>query len=109
MLADIGTNGKPYNYHQTTALNNLYSEDQATVGFITAKVWDKMIDQTLVIVGPNGLRFYNQDGNRGNTYSVVKSNSIHFIIVYLTLRYCVLESVITKNLCYERGRFAAIY
>ena len=37
---------------QTTAFNNLYSENQATVGFITAKVWDKMIDQTLVIVGP---------------------------------------------------------
>ena len=40
VLADIGTNGKPCNwhYHQTTTHINLYSEDQTTVGFITAKV-----------------------------------------------------------------------
>lgn len=70
VLADIGTNGKPCNwhFHQTAAHINLYTEEQATVGFITSKVRDEMIDQTLVIVGPNGLRFYDQDGTRGDCY-----------------------------------------
>ena len=41
-----------------------------------------MIDQTLVIVGPNGLRFYDQDGTRGNAFFfVIKSISIYVIML----------------------------
>lgn len=65
--ADIGANGKPCNmlYHQTTTHINLYNEDQARLTYITSKVREEMDDQNLVIVGPNGLLYHDQDGTRG--------------------------------------------
>ena len=65
--ADIGSNGKPCNFHfhQSTAHINIYSEEQACVDYITSKVRSEMGDETLVLVGPNGLLYYDQDGTRG--------------------------------------------
>ena len=43
-----------------------------------------MIDQTLVIVGPNGLRFYDQDGTRGNAFFFcykIHLNLCYYVII----------------------------
>ena len=64
--ADIRWNGKSCNFHfhQSTAYINIYSEEQACVDYIISKVRSEMGDETLVLVGPNGLFYYDQDGTR---------------------------------------------
>ena len=65
--ADIGTSGKPSNIivHNLNIFVNIYSEHQANIGYISQKVREEMGDDELILVGPNGLVYYDQEGTRG--------------------------------------------
>ena len=68
--ADIGPNGKPTNFimHNLSAHVNIYSENQANVSYLLEKVHAEMGDNQLLLVGPNGLVYHDQEGTRG-TYN----------------------------------------
>ena len=59
--------GKPSNIHRynlTVHVNN-YREEDATIPYILEKVMESMDEENLVLVGPNGLILYDQEGTRG--------------------------------------------
>ena len=58
--------GKPSNIHRynlTVHVNN-YREEDATIPYILEKVMESMDEENLVLVGPNGLILYDQEGIR---------------------------------------------
>ena len=64
IMLDIG---KPCNIHRcnlTVHVNN-YREEGATIPYILEKVMESMDKENLVLVGPNGLILYDQEGIRG--------------------------------------------
>jgi len=65
--ADIGPNGKPTNFimHNLSAHVNIYSEAQANVSYLLDKIHTEMGDNQLLLVGPNGLVYHDQEGTRG--------------------------------------------
>ena len=58
---------KPSNIHRynLTVHVNIYCEEDATILYILEKVMGSMDEENLVLVGPNGLIFYDQEGTRG--------------------------------------------
>ena len=46
---------------------NIYSEVEATVTSLESKVREEMREEDLVLVMANGLRYYDQEGTRGNS------------------------------------------
>lgn len=91
--ADLGGDGKPTNIHahNLTVHVNIYKEEDARVPYILQKVQSSMDDDILVLVGPNGLIYYDQEGTRGiNTYvyyvrlfykNMPRLSFMHFIYV----------------------------
>ena len=67
--ADLGENDQPVNIHlhSMKAHINIYSEVEATVTSLESKVREEMREEDLVLVMANGLRYYNQEGTRGNS------------------------------------------
>lgn len=65
--ADLGNNGKPCNFHShnLTVHVNIYNNNQACVTYIMEKVREEMQNETLKLVGTNGLVFYDQEGTQG--------------------------------------------
>lgn len=61
------SNGKPVNlhFHNLTVHINIYKENEACVGYIKRRVREEMRNDSLVLVGSNGLVFYDQEGTRG--------------------------------------------
>ena len=59
--------GKPSNIHRynLTVHVNIYREEDATIPYILEKVMESMDEENLVLVGPNGLILYDQEGTRG--------------------------------------------
>ena len=59
--------GKPSNIHhyKLTVHVNIYREEDATIPYILEKVKQTMDEENLVLVGPNGLILYGQEGTRG--------------------------------------------
>ena len=59
--------GKPSNIHRynLTVHANIYREEDATISYILEKVMESMDEENLVLVGPNGLILYDQEGTRG--------------------------------------------
>ena len=59
--------GKPSNIHHynLTVHANIYREEDATIPYILEKVMESMDEENLVLVGPNGLILYDQEGTRG--------------------------------------------
>ena len=59
--------GKPSNIHRynLTVHANIYREEDATIPYILEKVMESMDEENLVLVGPNGLILYDQEGTRG--------------------------------------------
>ena len=58
--------GKPSNIHRynlTVHVNN-YREEDATIPYILQKVMESIDKENLVLVGPNGLILYDQEGIR---------------------------------------------
>ena len=58
--------GKPSSiqrYNLTVHVNN-YREEDATIPYILEKVMESMEEENLVLVGPNGLILYDQEGAR---------------------------------------------
>ena len=43
---------------------NIYHEEDATIPYILEKVMESMDEENLVLVGPNGLIPYDQEGTR---------------------------------------------
>ena len=64
----MGFNGKPYNQHfrNTSVHVVINSETEANAPFILRKVREQMGDNSLVLVGVNGLTFEDQEGTAGN-------------------------------------------
>ena len=58
--------GKPSNIHRynLTVHVNIYREEDATIPYILEKVMESMDEENLVLVGPNGLIPYDQEGTR---------------------------------------------
>ena len=73
---DLGENGPPVNIHlyNMTADMNIYSEVEAMVTSLESKVREDMGEEDLVLVMANGLRYYDQEGTRGNclTYKLTE-------------------------------------
>ena len=68
--ADIDSStGRPQNMqlHNHTVHISIYSEEQACVPYIESRIREEMLVDDLVIVGPNGLTIYDQEGTRGNS------------------------------------------
>lgn len=65
--ADVGPNRKPTNVHMhnLSVHVNIYKEEHATVPYILHKVHVEMESEGLILVGPNGLIYYDQEGTRG--------------------------------------------
>ena len=59
--------GKPSNIHRynLTVHVNIYREEDATIPYILEKVMESIDKENLVLVGPNGLVLYDQEGIRG--------------------------------------------
>ena len=59
--------GKPSNIHRynLTVHVNIYREEDATIPYILEKVMESIDKENLVLVGPNGLILYDQEGTRG--------------------------------------------
>ena len=59
--------GKPSNIHRynLTVHFNIFREEDATIPYILQKVMESMDEENLVLVGPNGLILYDQEGTRG--------------------------------------------
>ncbi|XP_066926820.1 uncharacterized protein [Clytia hemisphaerica] len=77
--ADVGENGKPTNvhFHNLSVHVNLYSEEQANIPFILGKVNEEINDDyDLVLVGANGLSYYDQEGTRGVAFWKVGSRKV---------------------------------
>ena len=75
--ADVGNNGKPTNMHahNMSVYINIYNEEQATVSHILQKIREEMGNDDLILVGPNGLIYHDQEGTRGTFCYVLTSNS----------------------------------
>ena len=59
--------GKPSNIHRynlTVHVNN-YREEDVTIPYVLEKVMESIDKENLVLVGPNGLVLYDQEGIRG--------------------------------------------
>ena len=58
--------GKPSNIHRynLTVHVNIYREEDATILYILEKVMESMDEENLVLVGPNELILYDQEGTR---------------------------------------------
>ena len=58
--------GKPSNIHRynLTVHVNIYREEDATIPYILEKVMESMDEENLVLVGPNGLILYDQEGTK---------------------------------------------
>ena len=65
--ADLGTNGRPSNSHRHNqhAFINLYSEEEACVTFELSKIKLEMQDESLMLVGSNGLAYADQEKTKG--------------------------------------------
>ena len=65
---DLGFSGKPYNqyFHNTSVHVVTNSETEANARFILRKVREQMCDNSLVLVGVNGLTSKDQGGTTGN-------------------------------------------
>ena len=59
--------GKPSNvYRYNLAVHvNIYREEDATIPYILEKVMESMDKENPVLVGPNGLILYDQEGTKG--------------------------------------------
>ena len=59
--------GKPSNIHhyKLTVHVNIYHEEGTTIPYILEKVMESMDEENLVLVGPNVLILYDQEGTRG--------------------------------------------
>lgn len=106
MRADLDQNGKPTNLqrHNHTVHVNIYSEEQACVTYVIAKIREEMETEDLVIVGPSGLVVYDQEGTRGNTFCVF-SNFITTCLYQLP----VLVSAMARNFVIVTKNKAAIF
>ena len=72
--------GKPSNIHRynMTVHVNIYHEEDATIPYILEKVMESMDEENLVVVGPNGLILYDQEGTRGSIVSVTIYVKIYY-------------------------------
>ena len=59
--------GKPSNIHRynLTVHVNICREEDATIPYILEKVMQSMDEENLVLVGPNGMILYDQEGTKG--------------------------------------------
>ena len=59
--------GKPSNIHRynLTVHVNIYREVDATILYVLEKVIQSMDEENPVLVGPNGMILYDQEGTRG--------------------------------------------
>ena len=64
IMLDTGNPSNIHRYNMTVHVN-IYHEEDATIPYILEKVMESMDEENLVLVGPNGLILYDQEGTRG--------------------------------------------
>ena len=55
---------------------NIYNENEACVSHIQERVGEEMGDQSLLLVGSNGLMFFDQGATRGKLINVLYSTEL---------------------------------
>ena len=55
---------------------NIYNEKEACVSHIQERVWEEMGDQSLLLVGSNGLMFFDQEAARGKLIKLLYSTEL---------------------------------
>ena len=76
--ADLGITGRPSNLHKynISVHINIYNENEACVSYIQERVREEMGDQSLLLVGSNGLMFFDQETTRGKLIKVRHSTEL---------------------------------
>ena len=69
--ADLEITGRPSNLHKynMSVHINIHNENEACVSHIQERVREEMGDQSLLLVGSNGLMFFDQEATRGKLIS----------------------------------------
>ena len=68
---DLGITGRPSNFHKynMSVHINVQNENEACVSHIQERIREEMGDQLLLLVGSNGLMFFDQEATRGKLIS----------------------------------------
>ena len=64
IMLDTGKSSNIHRYNLTVHVN-IYREEDGIIPYILEKVMESMDKENLVLVGPNGLILYDQEGTRG--------------------------------------------
>ena len=76
--ADLGVTGRPSNLHKCnmSVLINICNKNEAFVSNIQERVREEIGDQSLLLVGSNGLMFFDQEATRGKLIKVLYSTEL---------------------------------
>ena len=76
--ADLGITGRPSNFHKynMSVHINIYNKSEACVSHIQERVREEMGDQSLLLVGSNGLMFFDQEATRGKLIKLLYSTEL---------------------------------
>lgn len=79
--ADLDPNGKPINCHRYNLTTHvpIYNDDQANLLYIVRNVRTQMEESDLEIVGPNGMRYYDEEGTRGIAFWKIGSRKLYAV------------------------------
>ena len=111
---DLVITGRPSNLNKYNMLVhiNIYNDSEACIGHIQERVREEMRYQWLLLVGSNGLMFFDQEATRGKVIKVLLSFNIRTscrIIWLLILKKTIIlklfcSKVISFLTCFQRVR-----
>ena len=75
---DLGITGRPSNFHKynMSVHINIYNENEACVSHIQERVREDIGHQSLLLVGSNGLMFFDQEATRGKLIKLLYSTEL---------------------------------
>ena len=75
---DLGITGRPSNFHKynMSVHINIYNENEACVSHIQERVREEIGHQSLLLVGSNGLMFFDQEATRGKLIKLLYSTEL---------------------------------
>ena len=111
---DLVITGRPSNLNKynLSVHINIYNDSEAYIGHIQERVREEMRYQSLLLVGSNGLMFFDQEATRGKLIKVLLSFNIRAssrIIWLLILKKTIIlklfcSKVISFLTCFQRVR-----
>ena len=78
---NLGITGRPSNLHKynMSVHINIYNENEACVSHTQERVREEMEDKLLLLVGSNGLMFFDQEATRGKLIKVLYSTKFQHL------------------------------